>query len=231
MVKKTGNSLDPIITMIKQFRHAMEGMTFSSCDQARGIDELNRVLSSTNNAIPQHNAATVEEHASASKRLSTRPGDLGSVVSRERQRDAAEDRGRLSGQDRLLRLPGFAGWGPLLQIKHVQKREYRVAGKHPGAGILHHLADPLLHVGLVAVRRAPGADRLVAPVRAPVEACEGIVPESAALVAEIRPPAMISAAVDPEHDLQGMPFPFPSPVCTVHVHVSGRAVYAIMPCL
>ncbi len=81
MVKKTGNSLDQIIEMIQQLSHTMEDIAASSGEQARGIDELNRALSSIDTTT-QRNASTAEELTSTSERLNIEAGELASVVSR-----------------------------------------------------------------------------------------------------------------------------------------------------
>ncbi len=81
MVKKTGNSLDQIIEMIQQLSHTMEDIAASSGEQARGIDELNRAMSSIDTTT-QRNASTAEELTSTSERLNIEAGELATVVSR-----------------------------------------------------------------------------------------------------------------------------------------------------
>jgi methyl-accepting chemotaxis protein len=79
MVKKTGSSLEQIITTIDQLSHTMEEIAASSAEQARGVDELNRAIASIDTTT-QQNASTVEELASTSERLHTEADEMASTV-------------------------------------------------------------------------------------------------------------------------------------------------------
>ena len=79
MVKRTGNSLNKIIVTIEQLSQAMEEITASSSEQARGIDELNRAITQIDSTT-QQNASTVEELASTSEMLHNEANDMAKNV-------------------------------------------------------------------------------------------------------------------------------------------------------
>ncbi len=97
MVKKTGNSLEQIITTIEQLSQTMEEIAASSSEQARGIDELNRAIAQIDTTT-QQNASTVEELASTSENLQTEANEMANnvdhfKVSSDAQRDAGSRHG------------------------------------------------------------------------------------------------------------------------------------------
>lgn len=83
MVKRSGKSLEQIISHIEELSQAMESIASASVEQANGVDELKRALSQIDNTT-QTNASTVEELASTSENLSTEAKDLADSVKRFR---------------------------------------------------------------------------------------------------------------------------------------------------
>ena len=81
MVKKSGESLEQIISHIKDLCQVMEEIAAASSEQANGIDELNRAVTQIDTTT-QQNASTVEELASTSDNLSNEAKELSSTVSR-----------------------------------------------------------------------------------------------------------------------------------------------------
>jgi len=81
-----------------------------------------------------------------------------------------------------------------------------VAVEHPGAGVVHHLPDPLPHGRFVAVEGAGGALRLVVPEGTLFEAPGGVVEKLAALRAETFLRAVAAAAEDLDHRFDGSAF-------------------------
>jgi methyl-accepting chemotaxis protein len=81
MVKKSGESLEQIITHIQDLSQTMDEIAAASSEQASGVDELNRAVSQIDSTT-QQNSATVEELASTSDNLSNEAKDLAETVSR-----------------------------------------------------------------------------------------------------------------------------------------------------
>ena len=81
MVKKSGESLEKIISHIEDLSLTMEEIAAASSEQASGVDELNRAVSQIDNTT-QQNASTVEELASTSDNLSNESNDLAETVER-----------------------------------------------------------------------------------------------------------------------------------------------------
>lgn len=81
MVKKSGESLEKIISHIEDLSLTMEEIAAASSEQASGVDELNRAVSQIDNTT-QQNASTVEELASTSDNLSNEAKDLADTVER-----------------------------------------------------------------------------------------------------------------------------------------------------
>ncbi|HHO75014.1 MAG TPA: HAMP domain-containing protein [Deltaproteobacteria bacterium] len=81
MVKKSGESLEKIITHIEDLSLTMEEIAAASSEQASGVDELNRAVSQIDNTT-QQNASTVEELASTSDNLSSEAKELAETVDR-----------------------------------------------------------------------------------------------------------------------------------------------------
>ena len=81
MVKKSGESLEEIISQIEDLSLTMDEIAAASSEQASGVDELNRAVSQIDSTT-QQNASTVEELASTSDNLSTESRDLADTVQR-----------------------------------------------------------------------------------------------------------------------------------------------------
>ncbi len=81
MVKRSGESLEQIISHIQDLSLTMEEIAAASSEQASGVDELNRAVSQIDSTT-QQNSATVEELASTSDSLSNEAKDLAETVSR-----------------------------------------------------------------------------------------------------------------------------------------------------
>ncbi len=81
MVKRSGESLEQIISHIQDLSLTMEEIAAASSEQASGVDELNRAVSQIDSTT-QQNSATVEELASTSDNLSNESKDLADTVAR-----------------------------------------------------------------------------------------------------------------------------------------------------
>ena len=81
MVKRSGKSLEEIISHIEDLSLTMEEIAAASSEQAGGVDELNRAVSQIDSTT-QQNASTVEELASTSDNLSNESKDLAETVER-----------------------------------------------------------------------------------------------------------------------------------------------------
>ncbi|MBN2298944.1 MAG: HAMP domain-containing protein [Deltaproteobacteria bacterium] len=81
MVKKSGESLEQIISQIQNLSLVMEEIAAASNEQATGVDELNRAIGQID-MTTQQNASTVEELASTSDNLSNEARGLADTVER-----------------------------------------------------------------------------------------------------------------------------------------------------
>ncbi len=81
MVKKSGESLDQIISHIQDLSLTMEEIAAASSEQAGGVDELNRAVSQID-TMTQQDASTVEELANTSNNLSREAKELSETVAR-----------------------------------------------------------------------------------------------------------------------------------------------------
>jgi methyl-accepting chemotaxis protein len=81
MVKRSGESLEEIITHIENLSLTMEEIAAASSEQANGVDDLNRAVSQIDSTT-QQNASTVEELATTSDNLSNEAKDLAETVER-----------------------------------------------------------------------------------------------------------------------------------------------------
>ncbi|MEA2102117.1 MAG: methyl-accepting chemotaxis protein [Thermodesulfobacteriota bacterium] len=80
-VKKSGESMETIISHITDLTQTIEEIAASSAEQANGVDELNRAISQIDSTT-QQNASTVEELASTADSLNTEARDLALTVER-----------------------------------------------------------------------------------------------------------------------------------------------------
>lgn len=81
MVKRSGESLEQIISRIQSLSLVMEEIAAASNEQASGVDELNRAIGQID-MTTQQNASTVEELASTSDSLSNEARELANTVER-----------------------------------------------------------------------------------------------------------------------------------------------------
>jgi methyl-accepting chemotaxis protein len=81
MVKRSGESLEEIISHIEDLSLTMEEIAAASSEQASGVDELNRAVSQIDSTT-QQNASTVEELAGTSDNLSNEAKNLAETVER-----------------------------------------------------------------------------------------------------------------------------------------------------
>jgi hypothetical protein len=99
----------------------------------------------------------------------------------------------------------------------MKQGEERVLVGHAGASIPHNSSDLLPHIRLVTMHRAAGTGRLVLLEWTAIETPVRILHKSRAIRAQTPPDfAMMSAAVDADHGLNGLMFPSHSGLLPVH---------------
>jgi hypothetical protein len=99
----------------------------------------------------------------------------------------------------------------------MEQSEERVLVGHAGAGIPHNSSDLLPHIRFVTMHRAVGTGRLLLLEWTSIEALVRIRYKSLTLGAQsLFCYAMMSAAVDADHGLNGLMFPSHSGLLPVH---------------
>ena len=84
----------------------------------------------------------------------------------------------------------------------MAQRHQRVGQRHARAGIAHHRAHAFAHFGAVAVDRAARAGGLALPKGAFLQPFQGVILQLAAIGAQLRAPAVLTAAVQAQHRFQ-----------------------------
>jgi len=107
LVDDAGRQMAEIVAAVKHVADIMNEITEASQEQSRGIEEINRAIS-TMDEMTQQNAALVEQAAAAAAAMEMRASALGQTV-------AAFD---LSGSDGMLRAPAAA---PTAQLPEPRK--------------------------------------------------------------------------------------------------------------
>jgi methyl-accepting chemotaxis protein len=104
LVEQSGTSLNEIVASVKKVTDIVGEISTASADQAAGIEQVGRAISSMDEGT-QQNAALVEQAAAASESIVQQVRDLNSSVNGDEQGAAASMRQQVSGASRRSGAP------------------------------------------------------------------------------------------------------------------------------
>ncbi len=111
LVDDSGKALEEIVERVKMVTDVMSQIASSSREQASGIEQVNKAIT-TMDDVTQQNAALVEEASAAAEALTDQAGNLSQLISRYK---VGEEGQRRASQGYRTRQRGGSGPSPLVE--------------------------------------------------------------------------------------------------------------------